>query len=77
MTEGGRDAPLARLCDRWGLYEHRIHFDPDTSRSQRKVDRVRGTLVESVFGLLFLREGLKGVASAANLLDPPRGPERL
>lgn len=72
-----RNANLARLCDRWGLYEHRIHFDPDTSRSKRKVDHVKGTLVESIFGLLFLREGLRGVASAASLLDPPRGPGRV
>ncbi|KAF5037234.1 hypothetical protein DSECCO2_566780 [anaerobic digester metagenome] len=66
-----RNSNLARLCDRWGLYEHRIHFDPDTPRSTRKVDHVKGTLVESVFGILFLREGLKGVASATELLRPP------
>ncbi|MDV2482826.1 hypothetical protein F8E02_12670 [Methanoculleus sp. Wushi-C6] len=66
-----RNSNLARLCDRWNLYEHRIHFDPDASRSKRKIDHVKGTLVESVFGILFLREGLRGVASAAHLLEPP------
>lgn len=66
-----RNSNLALLCDRWGLYEHRIHFDPDTPRSARKIGHAKGTLVESVFGILFLREGLKGVASATELLTPP------
>ncbi|MDD3070226.1 MAG: ribonuclease III domain-containing protein [Methanoculleus horonobensis] len=66
-----RNSNLARLCDRWRLYEHRIHFDADTSRSARKINHTKGTLVESVFGILFLKEGLKGVASAAKLLKPP------
>ncbi|MDN7013508.1 hypothetical protein FGW20_10775 [Methanoculleus sp. FWC-SCC3] len=66
-----RNSNLARLCDRWGLYEHRIHFDIDISRNARKINHTKGTLVESAFGILFLKEGLKGVASAAELLRPP------
>lgn len=66
-----RNSNLALLCDRWGLYEHRIHFDTGTPGSAQTINHTKGTLVESVFGILFLREGLKGVASAAELLRPP------
>lgn len=66
-----RNSNLALLCDRWNLYEHRIHFDTEIPRSTRTINHAKGTLVESVFGILFLREGLKGVASATELLRPP------
>jgi len=65
-----RNSNLALLCDRWNLYEHRIHFDAEIPRSARTINHAKGTLVESVFGILFLREGLKGVASATELLKP-------
>jgi ribonuclease-3 len=62
------NANMARLCDRWGLYEHRIHFDPPVEKGDP--DHVKGTLVEAVLGIVFLQCGLKGVARAARLLAP-------
>ncbi|EJG06062.1 ribonuclease III [Methanofollis liminatans DSM 4140] len=59
---------MARLCDRWGLYEHRVHFDPPVEKGD--CDHVKGTLVEAVLGIVFLQCGLKGVARAARLLAP-------
>ena len=49
---------MARLCDRWGLYEHRVHFDPPVEKGD--CDHVKGTLVEAVLGIVFLQCGLKG-----------------
>ncbi|KUG19425.1 MAG: hypothetical protein KO206_04040 [Methanomicrobiaceae archaeon] len=65
-----RNANLAHLCDRWSLYEHRIHFDPSEERSRRRLNHLKGTLVESVYGMLFLQGGLKAIAPAARLLKP-------
>ncbi|WP_342679352.1 ribonuclease III domain-containing protein [Methanofollis sp. UBA420] len=62
------NANMARLCDRWGLYEHRIHLDPPVPKGD--VGHVKGTLVEAVLGIVFLQCGLKGVARAARLLRP-------
>jgi len=62
------NANMARLCDRWGLYEHRIHFDPPVEKGD--CDHVKGTLVEAVLGIVFLQCGLKGIARAARLLAP-------
>lgn len=62
------NANMARLCDRWGLYEHRIHLDPPVPKGN--VGHVKGTLVEAVLGIIFLQCGLKGIARAATLLRP-------
>jgi hypothetical protein len=65
------NANQALLCDRWQLYEHRIHFDPEGPRAD--VIHVKGTLVESILGMIFLEGGLRAVAGAARLLRP--GPD--
>jgi len=59
---------MALLCDRWGLYEHRIHFDPPVEKGDPA--HVKGTLVEAVLGIVFLQCGMKGVARTAHLLAP-------
>ncbi|HDR73863.1 MAG TPA: hypothetical protein ENN85_08150 [Methanoculleus sp.] len=69
------NANLALLCDRWQLYEHRIHFDPAGPRAD--VVHVKGTLVESILGMIFLNGGLRRVARAAWLLRPGHGAEGL
>ena len=51
---------MARLCDEWGLYEYRIHFDPDTpSKSEMAHDK--GTLLEAVYGIIYLEHEYKMV----------------
>ncbi|MHA1882862.1 MAG: ribonuclease III domain-containing protein [Candidatus Thorarchaeota archaeon] len=58
---------LASVCDRWGLYDARIHFDP-TTPTKKEINHIKGTLVESIFGILFLYGGLEAVNKAVPLL---------
>jgi len=69
------NANQAILCDRWQLYDHRIHFDPEGPRADET--HVKGTLVESILGMIFLDGGLRAVARAARLLRPAHNAEGL
>jgi len=51
---------MASLCDRWGLYEHRIHFDPDVL-SKAEIEHDKGTLVEAIFGIIQMEHGFSKV----------------
>jgi hypothetical protein len=42
---------LSILCDRWKLFENRIHFDPPDPK-QETISHTKGTLVEAIFGAL-------------------------
>ena len=47
---------MAYLCDKWGLYEHRIHFDPEKP-SKGEIIHDKGTLVEAVYGIVQIEHG--------------------
>jgi len=47
---------MANLCDRWGLYEHRIHFDPEVP-SRAEIEHDKGTLIEAIFGIIQMEHG--------------------
>lgn len=51
---------MANLCDRWGLYENRIHFDPETP-SKGEILHDKGTLVEAVYGIVQMEHGFEQV----------------
>jgi ribonuclease-3 len=51
---------MADLCDRWGLYEHRIHFDPETP-SKGEIEHDKGTLVEAIYGIIQIEQGFEQV----------------
>ena len=51
---------LALKCDEWSLYEHRIHFDPP-SVSKTEMEHDKGTLVEAVFGIIYVEYGFSKV----------------
>ncbi len=51
---------MADLCDRWGLYEHRIHFDPEVP-GRAEIEHDKGTLVEAIFGIIQMEHGLSKV----------------
>ena len=51
---------MADLCDRWGLYKHRIHFDP-TIPSRDEILHDKGTLVEAIYGIVQMEHGFKQV----------------
>ncbi|KQC04595.1 MAG: hypothetical protein APR53_09845 [Methanoculleus sp. SDB] len=62
------NANMARLSDRWALYRHSIRFGHEEPEADR--DHLKGTLVESILGIIFLEGGLKRVGEAARLLRP-------
>lgn len=58
---------LAEICDSWGLYQNRIHFDPPAT-TKSEIEHIKGTLLESVMGVLYLKHGLDGVKNVIGLL---------
>ncbi len=58
---------LAALCDTWHLYEHRIHFDPP-AESKSEIEHHKGTLVEAVYGVVYVMRGIDGVIESASPL---------
>lgn len=56
---------LARICDKWDLYDHRIHFDPNKYDTKDvKINHVKGTIVEALFGVIYIENGLDQVISS-------------
>jgi hypothetical protein len=51
---------MAKLCDAWGLYGFRIHFDPDTP-SKSEMNHDKGTLLEAIYGIIYLEKEYKMV----------------
>ncbi|TFG15561.1 hypothetical protein EU537_00645 [Candidatus Thorarchaeota archaeon] len=58
---------LARICDRFGLYEHRIHFDPET-QEKSEMEHIKGTLVEALFGVIYIEQGFEKAKQIATIL---------
>lgn len=44
---------MAKLCDKWNLYEYRIHFDPGTP-SKSEIEHDKGTLLEAIYGIIYI-----------------------
>jgi len=61
---------LAWLCDQWGLYEHRIHFDPPSS-TKSEIDHIKGTLLESLYGIVYVEFGFDEVKRLIHHLETP------
>lgn len=51
---------LAEVCDNWKIYEHRIHFDPGVP-NQSELEHDKGTLLEAVYGIVYIQHGLEKV----------------
>ena len=51
---------MAYICDKWALYDHRIHFDPGTS-SQDEIQHDKGTLLEAIYGIILIEHGFDQV----------------
>lgn len=58
---------LAERCDDWRLYENRIHFDPPTT-TKSEIDHIKGTLVEALFGVIYIESGFEVVKKTAKHL---------
>ena len=59
---------LSILCDRWKLFEYRIHLDPPYPK-QATIDKTKGTLVEAIYGVLYIEKEIDGVQEALPLID--------
>ncbi|MFW9793934.1 MAG: ribonuclease III domain-containing protein [Candidatus Thorarchaeota archaeon] len=51
---------MAILCDEWGLYEYRIHFDPETP-SKSEINHDKGTLLEAIYGIIYIEHEYKQI----------------
>ena len=51
---------LSKKCDEWGLYKNRIHFDPATP-SKSEIEHDKGTLVEALYGVVYVERGFNKV----------------
>ncbi len=51
---------MAEVCDRWGLYEHRIHLDSEVP-SREEIEHDKGTLVEAIYGIIQMEYGFDRV----------------
>ncbi len=58
---------LARICDKLGLYDHRIHFDPET-QEKSEMEHIKGTLVEALFGVIYMERGFEEAKKLATIL---------
>lgn len=58
---------LAEKCDEWNLYENRIHFDPETT-TKSEMDHIKGTLVEALFGVVYIESGFEVVKKCVRYL---------
>ncbi|MFX1560310.1 MAG: ribonuclease III domain-containing protein [Promethearchaeota archaeon] len=58
---------MAKLCDKWGLYEYRIHFDPDTA-SKSEIDHDKGTLLEAIYGIIYIEHEYKRIVNVVSHL---------
>jgi dsRNA-specific ribonuclease len=60
---------LARVYDKWGLYDFRIHFDPNQSENNgKKINHAKGTIVEAIFGVVYIEAGLDQVVLSIDAL---------
>ncbi|MFX0107170.1 MAG: ribonuclease III domain-containing protein [Candidatus Hodarchaeota archaeon] len=58
---------LANICDDWGMYDLRIHFDPATP-SKGEIEHDKGTLIEAIYGILYIEHGFKKVKELVPLI---------
>jgi ribonuclease-3 len=49
---------MAKLCDKWKLYDYRIHFDPETP-SKSEMNHDKGTLLEAIYGIIYIEHEYK------------------
>ncbi len=55
---------MATLCDHWNLYSYRIHFDPH-AETKSEMQHIKGTLVEAIYGIVYVRYGFSSVKEKA------------
>ncbi|HEY9247071.1 MAG TPA: ribonuclease III domain-containing protein [Candidatus Methanoperedens sp.] len=56
-SEYASNEHLSKMCDKWDLYGFRIHRDMDQSEN----DHAKGTIIEALFGVVYVEAGLDQV----------------
>jgi len=57
---------LARVCDQLELYDCRIHLDPPAPNIiEDTINHTKGTIMEAMFGVIYLESGLEQVVLSA------------
>ena len=60
---------LARICDKWNLYDSRIHLDPNhLNVKDETINHVKGTIVEALFGVMYIESGLDKIITSIGVL---------
>lgn len=60
---------MAMVCDNWGLYKNRIHFDPPTE-TKAEIEHNKGTLLEAIYGIIYVEYGFEKVKELISKLVP-------
>lgn len=60
---------LSGLCDVWNLYRYRF-FQDSVEPKEKTLNKIKGTLTEAIFGVIFIEQDLPGIQKALHLIDP-------
>jgi dsRNA-specific ribonuclease len=63
-SEYASNEHLAKVCDKWHLYDFRIHLGSDQSEK----DHAKGTIIEAIFGVVYVEAGLDQVVLSIDAL---------
>ncbi|PWB49350.1 MAG: hypothetical protein C3F06_14460 [Candidatus Methanoperedenaceae archaeon] len=63
-SEYASNENMAMMCDKWGLYDFRIHFGSDHSEN----NHAKGTIIEALFGVVYIEAGLDQVILSIDTL---------
>ncbi len=63
-SEYAKNEHLAKVCDKWRLYDFRIHLDSDQSENVH----AKGTIIEAIFGVVYIEAGLDQVIASIDAI---------
>lgn len=56
---------MSKLCDKWNLFDFRLGSTKDTENANKEnVEHSKGTIIEALFGVLYIECGLEKVISS-------------
>jgi len=62
-VEIAQNKNLARFCDSLRLYESRVQLDDIAPTDEKKILHTKGTIVEALFGVIYIERGFESVIS--------------
>jgi len=61
------DKNLAKLCGSWNLFDYMIDLNPPDQKA-KTVKKIKGTLTEAIFGVIFIEKDIAEVQKALHLI---------